>query len=87
MSLKTLFLVTMRRKALKDFVLSDGTRIPKGSFVSADAHGRHHDPALYPNPDVFDPFRFVGENGSTSANDIFSGGADYLPFSHGNHIW
>lgn len=38
--------------------------------------GLHHDPNIYPNPDVFDPERFLTEN-----NKINDG--TYIPFGRG----
>ncbi|KAI6043534.1 cytochrome P450 [Pisolithus marmoratus] len=47
------------RKALQDIRLSDGTVIPKGTFLSVPTYAIHHDQDIYENPDVFDPLRFV----------------------------
>ncbi|KAI6159221.1 cytochrome P450 [Pisolithus thermaeus] len=47
------------RKALQDVKLSDGTVIPKGTFVSLPTHAIHHDQGIYEHPDAFDPLRFV----------------------------
>lgn len=32
-------------------------RVPKGRILAVCPFVSHHDPALYPNPDVFDPNR------------------------------
>ncbi|MCJ1466164.1 hypothetical protein MMC07_004783 [Pseudocyphellaria aurata] len=37
-----------------------GMKIPAGSTVILNVWGLHHDPVRFPNPDVFDPERFVG---------------------------
>ncbi|KAI6043532.1 cytochrome P450 [Pisolithus marmoratus] len=47
------------RKALQDMRLSDGTVIPKGTFLSFPMYAIHHDQDIYEHPDVFDPLRFV----------------------------
>ncbi|RFU78522.1 cytochrome p450 [Trichoderma arundinaceum] len=39
----------------------DGMKIPKGSTVVLNIWGMHHDPARYPNPENFDPFRFKNQ--------------------------
>ncbi|MFC0542374.1 cytochrome P450 [Kutzneria chonburiensis] len=40
----------------------DGERIPAGSMVLLDLYGHNHDPALFPDPYVFAPDRFVGHD-------------------------
>ncbi|KIK25892.1 hypothetical protein PISMIDRAFT_96212, partial [Pisolithus microcarpus 441] len=52
-------LVGVPRKVLQDAKLSDGTVIPKGTFVSLPTYAIHHDHDIYEHPDVFDPLRFV----------------------------
>lgn len=37
---------------------SNGIKIPKGQTVVISIWGLHHDPDIYPNPEVFDPERF-----------------------------
>lgn len=51
-------LANMSRKVLKDFTFSNGTTVPKGSRVCVATSAMHNDIANYPNPDVFDGFRF-----------------------------
>jgi fatty-acid peroxygenase len=36
-----------------------GVPVPRGGFVVLDVHGTDHDPALWPDPDRFDPERFL----------------------------
>jgi cytochrome P450 len=36
----------------------EGWTAPQGSMISLDEHSRHHDPAIYPDPDSYDAFRF-----------------------------
>lgn len=52
------FPVTMDRKVLKDFTFSDGTFIPKGSYLNVPT-ALHRDDENYSNPSIFDGFRFV----------------------------
>jgi hypothetical protein len=54
-----LLLVTARRCALKDFTFSDGTRVAKGEWVGIPVGPMLHDPTKYPQPDLFDGFRFA----------------------------
>ncbi|KAG6330153.1 hypothetical protein ID866_8937 [Astraeus odoratus] len=60
--------VTIERKALKDIRLSDGTFIPKGTFTQVATSGIHHDPDVYDNADVFEPFRFAELGGEREGN-------------------
>ncbi|KAG6330307.1 hypothetical protein ID866_8783 [Astraeus odoratus] len=50
--------LTVKRKALKDIRLSDGTFIPKDTITQVAMGGIHHDPDVYDNADVFEPFRY-----------------------------
>ncbi|KAI5737458.1 hypothetical protein M8J76_013787 [Diaphorina citri] len=54
-----------------DIVLDKGTKM----FIPL--YGLHHDPEIYPNPDVFDPERFAPENADNIPNYA------YLPFGEG----
>ena len=50
--------MAISRLTIQDGTLPDGTFIPAGYQVSVDMLRIHMNPAVYPNPDVFDPFRF-----------------------------
>jgi cytochrome P450 len=65
--------VTLNRKALKDFTFSDGTVIPKNTFLYAAAFAIHRDEENYTNSNVFDGFRFadMGISGGESAKYQF----------------
>ncbi|KAF8435729.1 cytochrome P450 [Boletus edulis BED1] len=79
---------SLSRKAVKDFTFSDGTFIPKGTLIAAATVSIHHNKDFYENPDVFEPFRFVGmhdEDGSHSRHQYTSTSAEFLPFGHGRH--
>lgn len=49
------------RESVEDFKLGDYT-IPKGSTVDVFIYALHRDPDVYPNPERFDPSRFLPEN-------------------------
>ncbi|EED82919.1 predicted protein [Postia placenta Mad-698-R] len=79
---------SMTRLALKDFTFSDGTFIPAGTTISAPAHAVHFDEDIWPNADVFDPFRFSSlreEEGEGAKHQMVSTSLDYIPFGHGRH--
>ncbi|CAG2103506.1 unnamed protein product [Medioppia subpectinata] len=47
----------------EDYKLGDtGITIPKGTTVDVDIQSIHHNPEYYPNPDRWDPERFMPEN-------------------------
>ncbi|KAL1859173.1 hypothetical protein Plec18167_007445 [Paecilomyces lecythidis] len=81
-------LMTMRRLALKDFTLSDGTHIPKGTVIAMPLYETCHDPELYPDPETFDGFRFYNlrqEVDNTNRLQYTSTASDYPIFGHGKH--
>lgn len=64
------------RLATRDIAV-DGYRVEAGTLVAVGLYGLHHDPALWPNPMVFDPDRFSPEN--TKNRDRWQ----FLPFLAG----
>ncbi|KAL5531375.1 hypothetical protein ACEPAG_4252 [Sanghuangporus baumii] len=82
-------LVSLNRKVMSDYTLSDGTFLPKGTFLNANLRGLHFDESNYPNPNKFDGFRFSrmrGESLEESAkHQMANTAADYLAFGHGRH--
>jgi cytochrome P450 len=49
--------------------------LPPGTPIFIDAWGVHHDPEIYPDPERFDPERFLGEGPPPYAWVPFGGGA------------
>ena len=83
-------LVSLSRKALKDFTFSDGTFLPKGTMIVAAARPIHHDGAFYENARAFEPFRFADlheEDGEDAKYQFTSMTTEYLPFGHGRRAW
>ncbi|KAK8738037.1 hypothetical protein OTU49_004365, partial [Cherax quadricarinatus] len=62
---------------LKEEVVIDNYRIPAGTTVMVMTYCLHRDPAQFPNPEVFDPDRFLLEN--VSQRHPYA----YIPFSAG----
>ena len=66
------------RTAIEDDVI-DGHRIPKGASVLIPIHAIHHDPRFWPEPESFDPERFLDDRPKHHRSA-------YLPFGGGRRI-
>lgn len=82
------------RKCVKDVTFSDGTVIPKGTFVVLATQHIHNDDEFYENATTFDPMRFAklregeeGEGLDVLKYQFSSTNTEYLPFGHGRHAW
>lgn len=64
--------------ALKDFPVSPSYTVPKGSMIIPSCYPALHDPEVYPNPDVFDPERWL-------SGDADSKTKNWLVFGAGPH--
>nr|XP_012613814.1 docosahexaenoic acid omega-hydroxylase CYP4F3 isoform X1 [Microcebus murinus]XP_012613815.1 docosahexaenoic acid omega-hydroxylase CYP4F3 isoform X1 [Microcebus murinus] len=65
------------RHCTQDIVLPDGRVIPKGVICLISIFGTHHNPAVWPDPEVYDPSRFDPENAKERSPLAF------IPFSAG----
>lgn len=81
----------MYRKAMRDVVLCDGTRIPEGTLLAVDSLNAHHDCAVYSGAGAFDPFRFarMREAGADEGvrHQLVNTSLGFLTFGHGKHAW
>ncbi|XP_038422927.1 cytochrome P450 4F6 isoform X1 [Canis lupus familiaris] len=50
------------RRCTQDIVLPDGRVIPKGNNCVLSIFGIHHNPSVWPEPEVYNPLRFDPEN-------------------------
>ena len=66
----------LARRAEEPLVMN-GYQVPKGAFVLLPTYLIHHHPALWTNPEKFDPSRFSPERAATIPKGA------YLPFSMG----
>ncbi len=57
-----------------------GHRIPKGATILIPIHSLHHDPRFWPEPEMFDPTRFLPENAKQHHRSA------YLPFGAGRRV-
>ncbi|KAI0535326.1 cytochrome protein [Xylaria digitata] len=61
----------------------NGYRIPKGAVILPNVWWFTHDPAVYPEPHVFNPSRFLGPNSAPDpVNHIFGYGRRICPGRH-----
>ncbi|XP_057166645.1 cytochrome P450 4A6-like [Ursus arctos] len=63
------------RELSKPITFPDGRSLPKGFLVSPSFYALHHNPKVWPNPEVFDPSRFAPDSSRHSHA--------FLPFSGG----
>ncbi|KAF9255979.1 cytochrome P450 [Marasmius fiardii PR-910] len=80
--------VTLNRKALVDFTLSDGTVIPAGSTVAIAALPVHLDENNYPDASHFDPLRFYiirEKEGRSVRHQMMTPEPGYVAFGMGKH--
>lgn len=67
----------MSRITTKPMTFFDGRTVPAGSQIGTSVYGIHRNAAVWENPDVFDPLRFLPENVSSRSPHAF------VPFSAG----
>ncbi|ELK30664.1 PREDICTED: cytochrome P450 4F1 [Myotis davidii] len=65
------------RCCTQDITLPDGRVIPKGVTCLISIFGTHHNPAVWPDPEVYNPFRFDPESSKDRSPLAF------IPFSAG----
>jgi cytochrome P450 len=67
-------LVAAGRVLNEPFPIGDHV-VPAGTLIMVDAWGVHHDPDIYPNPERFEPQRFLAEGREPYTWLPFGGGA------------
>ncbi|XP_021016526.1 cytochrome P450 4A12A [Mus caroli] len=67
---------SVSRELSSPVTFPDGRSLPKGINVMLSFYGLHHNPTVWPNPEVFDPSRFAPGSSRHSHSFLpFSGGA------------
>ena len=76
---------------MKDYTLSDGTHLPKGTLIAVNSHAVHHNSELYDNPNEFQPFRYSSIRDQSleesTRNQMVATASSYIGFGHGKHAW
>ncbi|XP_053350729.1 cytochrome P450 4A6-like isoform X2 [Clarias gariepinus] len=67
----------MGRKLSQPITFFDGRTAPAGLLIAISIYGIHHNPAVWENPEVFNPLRFLPENSTERSPHAF------VPFSAG----
>ena len=73
---------------MEPLTLSDGTYLPKGTFIAMAAASILLDPDVVPNPEKFDAFRNYRkrlEPGESTRHQYAMVDKDHLHFGHGRH--
>ncbi|KAH1183159.1 hypothetical protein KIL84_004651 [Mauremys mutica] len=70
-------ITAVSRRCTKDIKLPDGRVLPKGNVCLISIYGTHHNPAVWPEPQVYNPHRFHPENSKNKPPLAF------MPFSAG----
>ncbi|KHN94316.1 cytochrome P450 4F8 [Metarhizium album ARSEF 1941] len=67
------------------YIPGPNVSIPKGAVVSISPYLTHLDPANFPEPQVWNPRRWIGNEGETLLADNKTDGVKFLPFGGGSH--
>ncbi|KAF8526939.1 cytochrome P450 [Hysterangium stoloniferum] len=84
--------LSMMRKVLQDFTFSDGTRLPRGTYLGAVSVARQMDAKHYADPAEFRGFRFVDADAedddlhTEARNQMVATSTEYLVFGLGRHV-
>ena len=78
--------------AVKDFKFSNGTTIPAGTLLSLPMYATHRDEAIYSDPDVFDPYRFLKlradmDETKGARYQMAASNVENLTWGLGRHVW
>ncbi|PYH41076.1 putative cytochrome P450 [Aspergillus saccharolyticus JOP 1030-1] len=74
--------ISLRRKVVQPWVLSDGTSLAKDDVACIPLQPILRDPALYSNPLTFDPYRFIRSSRSRSSSSTQRPQSEAPPPTH-----
>ncbi|KAJ5519064.1 Cytochrome P450 [Penicillium expansum] len=85
---KPMAIAKMARKVEADVKLSDGTIVPKGEIILVSC-SKMWDPSIYPDPETFDPYRFLklreGSMDKEALAQFVSPSPQHMGFGFGKH--
>ena len=84
----TTSLAQMTRAVTRDFAFSDGTVVPRGSWVLVPMYAMYTDDDYFPNAEEFDAFRFSRlreQAGQENRHQFVTTSTTHLNFGHGKH--
>ncbi|KAL2696029.1 hypothetical protein AAEP93_003329 [Penicillium crustosum] len=78
----------LTRAVIQDFTFSDGTTVPKGSYVLAPMYAMYLDNNIYQDASTFDAFRFSKlreQPGHENRHQFVTTSPTHINFGHGKH--
>ncbi|SPO07542.1 uncharacterized protein DNG_10236 [Cephalotrichum gorgonifer] len=87
--INTFHYLGLSRILKEDVQFSIGPKLPKGTIVCVDQHHIHTSETLYPDPEVFDPWRFLRmrqKSGHESRHQYTNNGPDLLTWGDGPQV-
>lgn len=82
-SLLTPIPASVNRYMKTDYTFSDGTTVPAGIVLSAPTDAIYRDPDIFPEADVFKPWRFSDMDHDDSKHQIAFTSEEWLQFGYG----
>ncbi|KAF4509487.1 hypothetical protein G6O67_003658 [Ophiocordyceps sinensis] len=78
--------IKLLRLACRDVSIPEAkVNVPKGAVVSISPYLTHRDAENYVNPEVWDPQRWIDDQGEIKQADNKSNGVKFMPFGGGSH--
>jgi hypothetical protein len=80
--------VAIRRKSLEPYTFSDGNlSVPAGATVCVSAYNLMHNPETYPNPDSFEPARFLPDDAKDQQRRFTEISETFPVWGYGSLAW